>query len=64
MTIDIKVITQAKRNFVKKEEGILKIYLSAPAIDGKANMALIKFLSEHFSVKKNTNWALNRYLGQ
>ena len=30
----------------------MKVYLTAPAVEGKANKALIEFLSEHFGVKK------------
>ena len=29
-----------------------KIYLNAPAVDGKANKALIALLAEHFNVRK------------
>ena len=53
MTIDVKVITQAQRTFLKAEGGKLKVYLKAPAVDGKANKALVEFLAEHFSVKKS-----------
>ena len=53
MTIDVKVIPQAPKTFLKEEDGVFKIYLTAPAVDGKANKALIKFLSEHFCVKKS-----------
>ena len=53
MTIDVKVITQAKRTFLKEEGGKLKVYLNAPAVDGKANKALVEFLAEHFSVPQS-----------
>ena len=54
MIIEVKAIPQAKRTHLKQEGDILKIYLNAPAVDGKANKVLIEFLTEHFSVKKNT----------
>jgi len=44
----IKVIPNAKRNAFK--DG--KVYLTAPAVEGKANQALVEFLAEHFNVKK------------
>jgi uncharacterized protein len=47
-TIEIKVVPNAKRNLLK--DG--KVYLTAPAVDGKANKALIKFLADYYDVKK------------
>ena len=52
MKLDIKVITGARKNFLKQEGELTKVYLTAPAIDGKANKALIEFLSEHFNVSE------------
>jgi len=52
MKLDLKVIPGAKKNFFKKEGDLVKIYLTAPAVEGKANRALIEFLAEHFGVKK------------
>lgn len=48
-TIEIKVIPNAKKNEFKNG----KVYLTAPAVEGKANKALIEFLAEHFDVKKS-----------
>ena len=53
MKINIKVIPNAKHNKLVEEFGRLKVYLTAPAVEGKANEALIEFLAEHFKVKKN-----------
>lgn len=47
-TIEIKVVPNARRN----EFNNGKVYLTAPAVEGKANRALIEFLAEHFGVKK------------
>jgi hypothetical protein len=52
MKIDVKVIPAAKRNCIKQEGGLWKVYLNAPAVDGKANKALIVLLAEHFEVRK------------
>ena len=52
MILNIKVIPNAKKNKIIEGEGGLKVYLSASPIEGKANKALIDFLSEHFGVKK------------
>jgi len=52
MKIDIKVIAGAKKDAVMQEEGLWKVHLTAPAVDGKANKALIGLLAEYFGVKK------------
>ena len=53
MRYNVKVIPNAKQNKLVKEPGRLKVYLTAPPVDGKANKALIAFLADHFSVKKS-----------
>lgn len=51
MKITIKVIPGAKKNDLKQEGDTVKVYLTAPPVDGKANDALIKFLAEHYHVR-------------
>ena len=53
MRLSVRVIPNAKQNRIVEEEGRFKVYLTAPPIEGKANKALIEFISEHFSVKKS-----------
>ena len=54
MKIEIKVIPKAKKNMVKEEgSGRYKVYVNAPAIDGKANKAVISILAEFFCVRKS-----------
>ena len=53
MKIEIKVIPGAKKNAITQEEGRWKVHLSAPAVDGKANRALVDLLAEHFRVRKS-----------
>ena len=53
MNLNIKVIPGAKKNLLKKEGEIYKIYLTAPAVEGKANEALIEFLADYFQVRKS-----------
>ncbi|MDD5258458.1 MAG: DUF167 domain-containing protein [bacterium] len=50
--VNIRVIPRARKNLVKAEPGRLKVYLTAPPQDGKANKLLIEVLAEHFQVKK------------
>ena len=52
MLLDIRVIPKASRNLVKEEDGRLKVYLTSPAQDGKANAQLIELLSKQLKVKK------------
>ncbi|MCK5215934.1 MAG: YggU family protein [Candidatus Omnitrophica bacterium] len=52
MVIDVKVIPGAKKNIVKNEGKGLKVYVTAPADDGKANKAVVVILAEYFAVKK------------
>ena len=51
-TINIKVIPNAKRNNVLKENDRLKVYVTAPPVNGKANKAVIKVLAEYLKIKK------------
>ena len=51
--ISVKVIPRAGRNEVKEDGERLKVYLTAPAEDGRANQALVQVLAEHLGVKKS-----------
>ncbi|MDE2009673.1 MAG: YggU family protein [Candidatus Omnitrophica bacterium] len=53
MLLTVKVIPGASRNLLKEEDGMTKVYLTAPPVDGKANQALIKFLAAHYGVNKS-----------
>jgi len=53
MILEIKVVANAPKNRIKEENGRYKVYITAPAVDGKANKKLIDFLAEHFDVKKS-----------
>jgi len=53
MNVPIKVFPQAKKNCVKEEAGILKVYTTAAAVEGKANKATIVLLSKYYKIKKS-----------
>jgi uncharacterized protein (TIGR00251 family) len=52
MRFNVKVVPNAKQQKIIEEAGRLKVYLNAPALEGRANQALVEFLAEHFNVKK------------
>ena len=53
MILDVHVQPGAKRSeFAGQHGGRIKIRLAAPAVDNKANEALIKFLAEHYRVPR------------
>ena len=49
----VRAIPRAKKNFIKEEGALLKVYLTAPAREGAANKALLKLLAKHLKVKKS-----------
>lgn len=53
MKFEVKVIPAAKKNAILQEGQRIKIYLTAPAVDGKANDALINFLADHYHARKS-----------
>lgn len=54
MLLNIKVIPRAKKNeVIKIDNENYRVRLTAAPVDGKANEALIKSLSEYFDVAKS-----------
>ncbi|MBF0489952.1 MAG: DUF167 domain-containing protein [Candidatus Omnitrophica bacterium] len=53
MKLSIKVTPGAKKNLLKQEGDLIKVYLTAPPVEGKANDALIKFLAEYYGVRSS-----------
>ena len=54
MNILVRVQPRAKRNaLVPWDEGRWKLYLTAPAIEGKANAALIEFFAKGLSTSRS-----------
>jgi uncharacterized protein len=52
LILDIRVRANAKQNKVGGEiAGRLIVFVQAPAVDGKANEAVLKVLAEHFEVR-------------
>jgi len=51
MLIKIKVIANAKVSGIVQEADYLKVKVTKPAVDGKANEAVIELLAKHFNTK-------------
>jgi hypothetical protein len=53
-TVSLRIQPRASKNeIIRKEDGGLKIRLTAPPVDGAANEALIRFLADTFSIPKS-----------
>jgi len=53
-TIHVKVTTRAKQNKILGfKDDILRVHITAVPVNGKANLALIKFLSKEFNIAKS-----------
>ena len=49
----VRVCLNAKRACIKEQDGLTKVYTTAPAIEGKANKAIIPPLARYFGVRKS-----------
>jgi len=54
MILNVKVVPNAKKELLKQESGRVKVYLNAPAVEGKANKALVEFLAKYYKIKKSS----------
>ena len=53
MKIKVKVTPRAKKNRIAGWKGdLLRVHITAPPVDGKANAALIKFLSGEWDISQ------------
>ena len=54
MRIYAKVIPRSSRNeIIKISEGEYRVKITAPPVDGEANLMLVKNLADYFDVAKN-----------
>lgn len=54
-TITVRVVPRASKSEVVGEiDGVLKVRVAAPPVDGAANAELVKLLAKHFKVAKRS----------
>ncbi len=51
--LQIKVSANSKKNSIEFFDDFIKLKISKPAVDGKANKEIIKYLSEILNLPKN-----------
>ena len=70
VTLAVRALPGAKKKtgilgvYCEGEKARLKIAVRAPAIDGRANMALVEFLAETFGLAKNQVEIVSRQLSR
>ncbi len=52
--LQLRISPNASKNEIIKTDDILKVKITAQPIDGKANKALIEFLSKSFKIPKTS----------
>ena len=57
--LQIKVSANSKKNSIEFFDDFIKLKISKPAVDGKANKEIINFLSEILNLPKNNIQILN-----
>ena len=65
VVISVRVTPRSSKNTIAGEmEGALKVKLQAPPVEGKANKALVEFLSEALDVSKSAITLLSGETGR
>ncbi len=54
LTVSLKISPNASKNEIIKTHDGVKIKITAPPVDGKANKCLIEFLSKTFKIPKSS----------
>ena len=54
LMVSLKISPNAKKNEIIKDESGIKIKITAQPVEGKANKALIEYLSKTFKVPKTS----------
>ena len=54
IVINVKIVPNSSKNEIIKEDEFIKVKITAQPIEGKANKALIEFLSKKFKIPKTS----------
>lgn len=54
LILQIRISPNASKNEIIKSEDVVKVKITAQPVDGKANKALVEFLSKQFKVPKTS----------
>ena len=54
IVVNLKISPNAKKNEIIKDGDIIKVKITAQPIDGKANKALVEYLSKNFKIPKTS----------
>ena len=52
LVVSFRISPNAKKNEIIKENDVVKIKITAQPVDGKANKAVVEFLSKTFKIPK------------
>ena len=52
--VNLKIIPNSSKNDIVLEDGFIKVKITAQPIEGKANKALVEFLSKKFKIPKTS----------
>ncbi len=53
ISVHLKPNSRHREEVVVGDDGLLTVYIKAPAIEGRANMAAVKLLAKHFGVSSS-----------
>ncbi len=53
ISVHLKPNSRHREEVVVGDDGLLTVYIKAPAIEGRANMAAVKLLVKHFGVSSS-----------
>jgi len=54
IVVNLRISPNAKKNEIIKENDTVKVKITAQPVEGKANKALIEFLSKNFKIPKTS----------
>ncbi len=50
----LRILPNSSKNEIIKSEDVIKVKITSPPVDGKANKALIEYLSKSFKIPKTS----------